>query len=58
MHYALDTNFMVYFEGVNDLERRMKARRLLDTLDPGEIAVSAQPGLMAACPRRVCWIAW
>jgi len=22
------------------------------------IVVSAQPGLMAACPRRVCWIAW
>lgn len=42
MHYALDTNFMVYFEGVNDLERRMKARRLLDTLDPGEIAVPVQ----------------
>lgn len=42
MHYALDTNFMVYFEGVNDLERRMKARRLLDTLDPGEIAIPVQ----------------
>jgi len=42
VHYALDTNFMVYFEGVNDLERRMKARRLLDTLDPGEIAIPVQ----------------
>jgi predicted nucleic acid-binding protein len=42
VHYALDTNFMVYFEGVNDLERRTKARRLLDTLDPGEVVIPVQ----------------
>ena len=42
MHYALDTNFMVYSEGVNDLERRMKARLLLDALDPGDVAIPVQ----------------
>lgn len=33
MHYALDTNFMVYLGGVNDLERRLKARQLLDAME-------------------------
>ena len=42
MQYALDTNFMVYFEGVNDLERRMKARRFLDALKPGDVAIPVQ----------------
>ncbi len=42
MHYALDTNIMAYAAGVNDLERRTKARRLLDALDPGDVAIPVQ----------------
>ena len=42
MHYALDTNIMAYAAGVNDQERRIKARRLLDTLDPGDVAIPVQ----------------
>ena len=42
MLYALDTNFMVYFEGVNDLERRMKARRFLDALPSSDVLIPVQ----------------
>jgi len=42
VHYALDTNIMAYAAGVNDLERRTKARRLLDALDPGDVAIPVQ----------------
>ena len=42
MRYALDTNILAYAAGVNDGERRMTARRLLDTLDPGDVAVPVQ----------------
>ena len=42
MRYALDTNIMACAAGVNDLDRRVKARRLLDTLDPGDVAIPVQ----------------
>ena len=57
MHYALDTNFMVYFEGVNDLPRRMKARQFLDALDPGDVAIPVQAlgELFNVLTRKVKW---
>ena len=42
MRYALDTNFMVYAEGVNDPERQAKAKQVLNALDPGDIAIPVQ----------------
>ena len=42
MRYALDSNFMVYFEGVDDQERQVKAWRFLDTLKPGQVAIPVQ----------------
>ncbi len=42
MRYALDTNFMVYAENVDDPKRRVKARQLLDTLKPGDVAIPVQ----------------
>ena len=42
MHYALDTNILVYAEGVDDPERQAKAKRFLDTLNPGDVAIPVQ----------------
>ncbi len=42
MRYALDTNFMVYVEGVDDPERQVKAWQFLDTLDPSGVAIPVQ----------------
>ena len=42
MHYALDSNFMVYFEGVDDPERQVKAWNFLDAVDTGQVAIPVQ----------------
>ena len=57
MHHALDTNVMACAEGVNDGERRMKVRRLLDTLSPGEIVIPVQAlgELFNVLTRRAKW---
>lgn len=42
MRYALDTNFMVYFEGYGDDARRLKAEQVLEGLGSGDVAISVQ----------------
>ena len=42
MHYALDTNFMVYCEGFNDDARRLKAEQMVESFNPGEVAIPVQ----------------
>ena len=57
MHHALDTNVMAYAGSVNDSARETEARRLLDTLGPGETAIPVQaPGeLFNVLTRRAEW---
>jgi predicted nucleic acid-binding protein len=42
MRIALDTNVMVYFEGVNDAQRQLRAQLIVSNIRPGNIVLPLQ----------------
>ena len=42
VQYAVGTSILAYAEGVDDPERQMKAKRFLDALNPGDVAIPVQ----------------
>jgi len=59
MRVALDTNILVYAEGVNGAERKQHARAILLDLDEDEIVIPVQAlgELFAVLTRKARWTA-